>query len=519
MLSARHNNRYSASMAKPTAPLRRPGDRVADVSKANREGVAAPWNTIVDAVNAPDIKVHPLTIAESNALLNSYECSVKSAFDSIAPVIKEISELSTNSASRDKTKQLISKRLGFQLPDDMFVESSGNQIDVRRLYAWCLFETYQQYCDSFNNDFPRCMDDNDFQSFLHECGFHALDVSPCSDGRLAHVISFVLRLPFRSVRRKSYAGAMFDIEDNLEKWVETEFLRFREGKINAADTDTRYLKTVVYHYSSLDPDHEGCAAHSSRVELAAKAGMERLVAFKKAIENTFCCGASIDYLLIGLDTDTDVIRIHSANGKCGIDLDKYIESKSVYESTLSMRTSEAKDWITKHVESVSHGSSRGMVNLISLLLINNISQIDYVRKYHGQHYADIGHAEYFIGAGMGFEEVQLRNLTYFAYLDTVEESAKDLDVGIKIFSRLNIYKGLPVPIVVRYDYHNNVPGARERAIQHCYRVSDALNGRYEGLVSQGLLHTLLVIRDVDSINASIEVLACSAKYSDAMESN
>ncbi len=95
-------------------------------------------------------------------------------------------------------------------------------------------------------------------------------------------------------------------------------------------------------------------------------------------------------------------------------------------------------------------------------------------------------------------------------MNTVEEAAADLDVGIKIFTGLNVSHGLPVPIVVRFDYHGNVPGARERAEQHCRRVSDALHTRYRELSDRGLLHTLQVVRDI-SAAGQIEILDCSVK--------
>lgn len=511
MLSARHKSHNSQARRMATAPLGRPGDRSTSyVAKIMRTDASTSRNDIGDEAHLSATGFHPLTKRQDNAQLQGYESGVKAAFDAIDPAMKEISALSGHVDFQTRAKELISSRLGLGLPQTLFSDLTAGGMDIRRLYAWCLFETYQKYCNSFLHDFPYCMSDNEFQDFLHECGFHALDVSPCSDGRLAHVVSYVLRLPYRSVRRKSYAGAMFDIEDNIEKWVETEFLRFREGKPNTADAPTRYLKTVVYHYSSIDPGYEGCAAHGSDSRMAAKAGMDRLIAFKQAIENTFCCGASIDYLLIGLDTDTDAICIHPADANDRINLDKCINAREIYDATKSMDYRQARNMVSDIVKAASPGMPEGMENLVTYLLINNISQIDYVRMYHGEHYEDIGHAEHFIGAGIGFEEVQLRNLTYFAYLNTVEEAANDLDVGIKIFTRLNVSRGLPVPVVVRYDYHNNVPGARERAIQHCQRVADALNSRYKDLVSQGLLHTLLVIRDIDTYNDSIEVLACSA---------
>jgi hypothetical protein len=118
-----------------------------------------------------------------------------------------------------------------------------------------------------------------------------------------------------------------------------------------------------------------------------------------------------------------------------------------------------------------------------------------VRQVHGGHYGDAGHAERFIGVGIGFKEIHLRNLTYFAYMDTVEEGAPDLDVGVKIFTGLNVARGLPVPVVVRFDYNGQVPGARERAIRHGERVVEALERRYSDLRAQGLLHVLLTVRE------------------------
>ncbi|MFM2159120.1 MAG: hypothetical protein RLZZ124_1594, partial [Cyanobacteriota bacterium] len=57
--------------------------------------------------------------------------------------------------------------------------------------------------------------------------------------------------------------------------------------------------------------------------------------------------------------------------------------------------------------------------------------------------------------------------------------------------------GLPIPVVLRFDYHGGVPGARERAIAHCERVQAAIESRYAQLCQQGLLHTLLTVRDRD----------------------
>jgi carboxysome shell carbonic anhydrase len=280
---------------------------------------------------------------------------------------------------------------------------------------------------------------------------------------------------------------------------------------NTADAPTRYLKAVVYHHSSVDPEHQGCAAHGSDTQKAAQGGLERLQGFQQAVQNTYCCGASIDCLLMGMDTDTDGIRIHMPTANGDIDLDNYIDSLEVYDATLHMSASQAEQWIVDLIlQKGGKGMADGMASFMAHVLTNNLSQVEYVRNYFGGHYSDIGHNERFIGAGIGFEEIQLRNLTFFSYLNTVEEAAGDLDVGVSIFTGLNVSKGLPVPIVVRFDYHGNVPGARERAEEHCHRVANAFHSRYSELSGRGLLHTMQVVRDINTAG-KIEIMGCSVK--------
>ena len=455
---------------------------------------------------------HALTRASENARLIDYERRVKGAFDAIVPTLKQVSSLQHETDFEARANALARQSLGFELPQQILADAWVEQLDMRRLFAWCVFETYRRFADEFFSADPLgriagTLSADEFQVLLQDCGFHTLDISPCADGRLAHVIRYVLRLPYRAVRRKSYAGALFDIEDSIEKWVETELLRFREGRPNTSDAATRYLKAVVYHFSSQDPSHEGCAAHGSDAMRAAEAGLQRLQAFQQAIENSFCCGASIDLLLIGLDTDNDAIRVHVPDANGDIDLDSYVSAAELYQQTLSMDARRAEAMISEQVAACNDAAA-GMQTLITRMLVNNMSQIEYVAEYHGEHYRDIGHAERFIGAGIGFEEVQLRNLTYFAYLNTVEEAAQDLDVGIKIFTRLKVKHGLPVPVVISYNYHGNVPGARERAIEHCQRVENAMCSRYAELADKGLLHTLRVVRDCNA-NGLLEVLGSS----------
>jgi carboxysome shell carbonic anhydrase len=448
---------------------------------------------------APDL--HPLTNAEANAALLAYDTQVKQSFDRLVPVLKRLSALQHEDGFEERAQALAQAELGFALPQPLLETAWVTQLDMRTLFAWCLFETYEQTSASFFLDDPLegrpgGPAGEAFDAFLLECGFHLLDITPCADGRLAHAVASALRIPFSSVRRRPHAGALFDVENTVNRWVKTEHRRYRESLPNPAHADTRYLKVVLYHFSSRDPGHEGCAAHGSDDGLAAQGGWQRLQDFQTAIENSFCCGASVDLLLMGLDTDTDAIRVHVPGRDGRTELDRWLDAQAVYAATRQLPAAEAAQRVHTLVEQAAASEPEpGMVRLITRLLVNNLSQIDYVRQFHGGHYADAGHAERFIGVGIGFKEIHLRNLTYFAYMDTVEEGAPDLDVGIKIFKGLNVSRGLPIPVVVRFDYHGQVPGARERAVRHAQRVKAAIESRYADLYQQGLIHVLLTVRD------------------------
>jgi carboxysome shell carbonic anhydrase len=478
------------SMA-PTAPRRRPtpADAVPAAGQPLRRPAPGGW---------PRDR-HPLTDGAANELLQRYDERTKQAFDRIVPVLKELSAQQHEADFVARAQAIAERELGVQLPLPLLENAWVTQLDMRTLFAWCVFETYQQVSTGFFRDHPLAARDSEgFQQFLLDCGFHLLDITPCADGRLAHAIAYALRIPTSCVRRRPHAGALFDVENTVDRWVKTEHRRYREAVPNEAHAPTRYLKVVVYHFSSLDPGHEGCAAHGSDDAAARRAGMERLDAFRQAVENSFCCGASVDLLLLGLDTDTDTLRVHVPDRDGRVELDQWLDAGELYGATAGLSAEAARAALLERVTAAAPGPvDGGMARLLARLIENNFSQIDYVRWFHGGAYSDAGHAERFIGVGIGFKEIHLRNLTYFAHLDTVEEGSDDLDVGIRIFRGLNVSRGLPIPVVVRFDYRGTVPGARERAIEHGERVMEALRLRYADLASMGLLFLLLSVRDRD----------------------
>jgi carboxysome shell carbonic anhydrase len=533
--------RRPATTSRPLAPSasrRRPdvtggtlGERVAAVRRGERLSPAGATSSVtLRPSSEPPVRrfegrgsrsatqgLHPLTDANGNARLHAYDFRTKEAFDRIVPVLKRISALQHESDFVSQAQQLARAELGYEVPLPILEQAWVTQLDMRSLFAWCLFESYEQLSAGFFQEDPLAGQRHSagaeaFEEFLLDCGFHLLDITPCADGRLAHAIAYGLRLPYSAVRRRPHAGALFDVENTVNRWVKTEHLRYREARPNPAHADTRYLKVVLYHFSSLDPSHEGCAAHGSDDALAASCGHQRLRDFQQAVENSFCCGASVDLLLMGIDTDTDAIRVHVPGLDGSTNLERWLDCRDVYESTRHLAAEEGRLRIEAMVRQAAAATpDPGMVRLIAKLLEHNISQIDYVRQYHGGHYSDAGHAERFIGVGIGFKEVHLRNLTYFAYLDTVEEGAPDLDVGVKIFKGLNVSRGLPIPVVIRFDYGGKVPGARERAVHSAQRVMEAIKTRYADLHAEGLLHVLMTVHDKD-LHAPAEAVGSTISF-------
>ena len=237
----------------PTAPM-----------KTFTENVHSQNNEINNLRNID--KTHNLTNNSQNEKLYKYESQIKSSFDRIVPTLKEIARIQHHEDFINTAQSISKQNLGINLPTHILDKSWVKPLDMRALYAWCAFKQHEKLSDNFFENDPLegssgSPNANNFETTLLDCGIHLLDITPCSDGRLAHSVAYVMRIPFSAVRRRSHAGALFDIENTVNRWVKTEHKRYRENNPNEAHKDTRYLKIVTYHFSSVDPLHQGCAAH------------------------------------------------------------------------------------------------------------------------------------------------------------------------------------------------------------------------------------------------------------------
>jgi len=431
---------------------------------------------------------HPLAESALSAALKQRAEEIEAAFALIQPVLRRLAPRQFDDRFPEQAHRELVNSLGVDVPAAELESSWSTPLDLGRLHARCVLGTFRNLVEreSDRSVAPLLDEGESAEVLIRRFGFHAVDITSCSDGRLLGAVDFILRVPPAVVVwHDAYAGAMFDVEDALHRWESVELRRWREGRPNDASEPTRYLKIGIYHFSSADPRHQGCAAHGSDEVRAATAVLTRLQEFEGAVESTQCCGASVATLLVGVDTDTDAIRVHVPDAGGQTDVGRFVSSAVLYEQTAGLGREAAKEFIRQAVADstgvdLSDTATEGMRWLCGYLLKNNIGQVDAVLGWIGGRYADSGHTEKLLVAGDAIDDVQLRNLAFQAQMRTLEEGAVDLDVGIRILARTNEPHGLAVPVLVHVAYDERIPGACATAQERARRLTAAIENRYAG---------------------------------------
>lgn len=440
---------------------------------------------------------HPLAEPAWSAALHDRASTIKASLERIAPTLQSLARRQFDEGFATAARRELSDAFGLDLESADLQAHWAQPLALGRLHARCVLAVFAQLIErDFDRNLARlarAAESEDAATLIGRFGFHAIDISPCADGRLAGVVDYILRVPPPVVTHiKSHAGAMFDVEETLRHWEAVELRRWRDGRPNRADEPTRYLKIGVYHFSSLEPHRDGCAAHGSDDARAAGELLLRLQQFERAVHAAHGVGAGVAILLVGVDTDTDAIRVHvpDATGACS--LDRHVDAAALYASTQALDRAAAKSAIRDAVAACAgvgddDAATEGVRWLCGYLLKNNLAQVDAVRREHGSAYAERGHTEHLIVVGDGIDEVQLRNLAFQAQMDTVEEGAADLDVGLRILGHLHAPRGLAVPVLAHCAYDAAVPGARERAELRARRLAAAVCARHVQACRDGKL--------------------------------
>ena len=445
---------------------------------------------------------HPLADRAISQALHQRAIEIDAAFNAIEPVLRAlVPHQFEEGFARRATAEFLSQ-LRLDVPPGLFTAEWTAPLNMAALYARCVIGTFCRLIErGFDRSIAHLSDGESVDSLVQRWGFHAIDITPCADGRLSGVVDYILRIPPSVVaHRQSYAGALFDVAQSVRHWESIELRRWRSGQPSAADAPTRYLKIGVYHFSSVDPRHHGCAAHGSDAHKAAAALLERLAQFATAVRVLHGDSAQVATLLVGVDTDTDAIRVHIPDARGMMDVDRTLDSNLLYAQTAGLPREHAKAAIRSAV-AVSTGvdendaATAGMRWFCGYLLKNNIAQVDAVREWHGGVYPQAGHKEWLIVVGDPADDVQLRNLAFQAQMTTVEEGAADLDIGVHILTGLYQPRRLAVPVLVHLVADPRMPGSVARAQCSARRLAAAIALRYADLAARGLLHVQAVVRE------------------------
>lgn len=444
---------------------------------------------------------HPLADPAASDALRRRGDEIETAFAAVAPALQALVARQFEPGFAHRAAEELRQRLDLAVPASWFEARWNAPLDMCALHARCVLRTFARLVErGFDSSHALVSDGEPVEALIRRWGFHAIDITPCADGRLAGVVDFILRVPPAVVAyRKSYAGAMFDVEEALAHWEAVELRRWREGRPNAASEPTRYLKVGVYHFSSVEPAHEGCAAHGSDTARAAASLLERLQQFAAAVERTHCCGAQVAILLVGVDTDTDAIRVHVPDADGAMAVERFVCSARLYERTQDAAREAAKEAIRQAVAdcagvAADDAATEGMRWFCGYLLKNNLAQVDAVRARYGGSYPERGHDEKLIVVGDPIDDVQLRNLAFQAQMDSVEEGAGDLAVGVRILGSRHRELGVAVPVLVLQRYDARIPGARDRAGQRAARMAEAVRSRHRERIAAGELWVEAALR-------------------------
>jgi carboxysome shell carbonic anhydrase len=465
-------------------------------SVRTRGGV--PAEPRLDGRWAEGAAMHPLADSALERTLTERRARVERAFADIEPAIERLAHEAIHERGHGKAFEAIASRWGV----DLGSSASGGELPAfhwarplpwGEVYAHCVLATFAQLARELKS--PAGLADVDgepVEAVVQRFGFHAIDITPCADGRLAGLTEHILRIPPSVITaRRSYAGAMFDVDEAIAAFRAVEVERLRQAlAAGGTPPDTRFLKIGVYHVSGSQSRHEGCAAHGSDDHRAMTALLERLEALKGAIEALH--DTAIAILLVGVDTDDDSIRVHVPDAHGTISIDRFVSSADLRHLTRALPREAAKLLIRDRVAacagtSADDRATEGMRWLCGYLLKNNIGQIEAVHHTFGGRYPDLGHAERLIVAGDPIDEVQLRNLAFQTQFSTLEEGARDIEVGLSLLGHTHAPRGLAVPVLATARFDARLPGARERAAERARRHAAAIEARHASLPARPLV--------------------------------
>jgi len=456
------------------------GDWQGSTSSASATGYAPTGQVASYAVASG----HPLSDTASAAELARREQEISAGFDALNATFTSLAPSQFEAGFAERAVSALAP-MGVKMNTSDFTTTGTQALDMGALHARAALRLFARMVEE-SSDRARFAQfgGESVEELIRNWGFHAIDVTLCADGRQAGMLGHVLRIPLSVVtQRRSYAGAMFPVSRALRDWEKVELKRCRSGVPNSVDADTRYLKIGVYHFSSVSPAHQGCAAHGSDDVRAFDLLQQRMDEFRGAVQARYGAGDKVALLMIGHDTDTDSIRVHVPDAAGNTCAERFVCGLDLHRATADLPREAGKDTVRQAVAdcmgvAADDAASEGMRWFCGYIVKNNIAQVEAVKQRFPGGYVEAGHNERMIVLGDPIDDVQLRNLAFQAQMDSVEEGGGDLDIGVKILGKLLPPQGQAVPILVICQYDTEIPGDEAAAATDAQRMKQAVIDRF-----------------------------------------
>ncbi|SEP98550.1 carboxysome shell carbonic anhydrase [Ectothiorhodospira magna] len=472
-----------------------------------------PESEIIDHIPTHQVH-HPLADLLAHRRLRAFEQVFESKLQALIPTLQDMQYQAMGPDHASRIQAMARERLGFELPVEVLERAWIGGLDVRLLYAHGIFRILALMVEGAWRDTPASVPDMEsVLGDLLDCDVHAMVMSACPDGRLMGLKRLILRLPGLQVRPCARVGGLFDVDSQVDHWRFCELLRHLEGVPVPASVPSRYLKVCVYHFRSTEPE-EACLELGGGLEMQVRLLLDRLRAFREAVGAGLSRLPPVETLLIGVDTDTDGIRLHVPDAAGRLDAGVFIDSRTLYRQTLSVepRVASLRLYQTLHETVRGHGPAsqpprEGLIRVMASVLQGNLCQLDYLRLYRDGRHAQGGRSERLVIVGDALDEVQLRNLAWCVGAGPMEVMGEALDLGVRgILNGEAARLGLPVPILVHRRYDAKVEGSREREAARCLDICRAIEDRYAALALKGGLVCQGVLRARDA-GGTLEFLA------------
>ncbi len=400
-------------------------------------------------------------------------------------------------------------RLHLDFPIDLFAADWTAPLNMGMLYARCIAGTFCRLIERADDRSLAYLSDCDnIENLQQNSGFHAIDITPCADARLVDAISYTLRIPPSLVAyRKPAPGALFNVEQSVRQWERTELRRWRKASPNKAFSTTQYLKMCIYPFSNAEPADRSCAAQEGDGNPAVSALLAFLRQFVQAVRLIHGEATSVATLLVGVNTDTDAIRVHVPDAHGNMHAGRHLNGHMLYNGTSALSPTAARGAIQNAVAicggvSLNDVASAGMRWLCGYLLEANIAQVDFRREWHWLH---AGSTQRLLVVGDAVDEAPMGHFAFQAQMDSFDEGAAEIDFGISVLRGFHEKRRLAIPLIVHVRVDPLMPGAVHYARGRASHLANEVRNRYDHLVSRGLLHIQAIIRDSDGALLPIDL--------------